>query len=89
MGCFLRDSDGQLIAGLGGFTWGGYAKDEWLWVRDDHRRRGCGVVRVDTHTFQALGFYEQLGYKRIGFAAGTPTGHGEVFFLKQLTTNGD
>ena len=26
LSCFLRDVDGQLIAGLDGFTWGGYAK---------------------------------------------------------------
>jgi GNAT superfamily N-acetyltransferase len=101
MGCFLRDDDGELIAGLDGFSWGGYAKIEWLWVRDDRRghglgrqlmsaaeteavRRGCGVVRVDTHTFQAPGFYEKLGYERVGFAADTPVGHGEVFFLKRL-----
>jgi hypothetical protein len=29
-GCFVRDDDGQLIAGLDGFSWGGYAKIEWL-----------------------------------------------------------
>ena len=101
MGCFLRDDDGHLIAGLDGFSWGGYAKIEWLWVRDDHRgrglgrqllraaeveavRRGCGVVRVDTHTFGAPDFYAKLGYQRVGFAADTPAGHGEVFLLKRL-----
>lgn len=102
LGCFVRDADGELIAGLDGFSWGGYAKIEWLWVREDHRgaglgsqiiraaeaeavRRECAVVRVDSHTFQAPGFYEKLGYERVGFAAGTPEGHGEVFFLKRLT----
>ena len=106
LGCFLRDTGGQLIAGLDGFSWGGYAKIEWLWVRNDHRRhglgkqlmraaeaeavaRGCGVVRVDSHTFQAPGFYEKLGYERIGFAADTPVGHGEAFFLKRLTATSD
>lgn len=104
LGCFLRDADGHLIAGLDGFSWGGYAKIEWLWVRGDHRRhglgkqlmraaedeaveRGCGVVRVDSHTFQAPGFYEKLGYERIGFASDTPKGHGEVFFSKRLSAN--
>ena len=102
LGCFVRDSDGQMIAGLDGFSWGGYVKIEWLWVHDDHRqrglgtqlvraaeaeatRRGCDVVRVDSHTFQAPGFYEKLGYERIGFAADTPADHGEVFFLKRLS----
>jgi hypothetical protein len=46
--------------------------------------RRCRVVRVDTHTFQTPGFYEKLGYQRIGFAPDTPVGHGEVFFLKRL-----
>jgi hypothetical protein len=46
-------------------------------------------VRVDSHTFQAPGFYENLGYERIGFAADTPLGHGEVFFLKRLPANSD
>jgi ribosomal protein S18 acetylase RimI-like enzyme len=103
MGCYLRDDDGELIAGLDGFSWGGYAKIEWLWVRDDRRGQGlgrqlmsaaeaeavtrrCRVVRVDSHTFQAPGFYEKLGYQRIGFAPDTPVGHGEVFFLKRLTS---
>jgi ribosomal protein S18 acetylase RimI-like enzyme len=103
LGCFVRDSDGRMmIAGLDGFSWGGYVKIEWLWVHEDHRhrglgtqlvraaeaeavRRGCDVVRVDSHTFQAPGFYENLGYERIGFAVDTPAGHGEVFFLKRVS----
>ena len=77
LGCFVRDADGQLVAGLHGFTWGGYAMIEWLWVHDDHRhtglgtrlmeaaenesaRRGCVVVRVNTHTFQHLGSMRDL-----------------------------
>jgi ribosomal protein S18 acetylase RimI-like enzyme len=101
LGCLLRDGAGQLVAGLDGFTWGGYAMIEWLWVHADHRheglgtrlvraaedeaaRRGCVVVRVNTHTFQAPGFYEVLGYSRIGLAEDTPVGHGEVFLEKRL-----
>jgi ribosomal protein S18 acetylase RimI-like enzyme len=104
LGCYVRNADGELIAGLDGFSWGGYIKIEWLWVREDHRggglgsqiiraveaeatRRGCAVVRVDSHTFQAPGFYEKLGYERVGFAVDTPVGHGEVFFLKRLSTD--
>jgi ribosomal protein S18 acetylase RimI-like enzyme len=103
LGCFVRDEHGGLIAGIDGFTWGGYAKIEWLWVDEHHRggglgtglvraaeveaeRRGCDVVRVDSHTFQAPGFYEKLDYRPIGFAEGTPIGHGEVFFAKRLPT---
>ena len=101
LGCLLRDQAGQLIAGLDGFTWGGYAMIEWLWVRGEYRhdglgtrlveaaeqeaaRRGCVVVRVNTHTFQAPGFYAGLGYSQIGLAEDTPVGHGEVFLQNAL-----
>lgn len=101
LGCLLRDDAGQLIAGLDGFTWGGYAMIEWLWVHGAYRRdglgtrlveaaeleaarRGCVVVRVNTHTFQAPGFYTGLGYSQIGLAEDTPVGHGEVFLQKRL-----
>lgn len=101
LGCLLRDERGQLMAGLDGFTWGGYGMIEWLWVRDDHRHaglgarlvraaeeesvaRGCAVMRVNSHTFQAPDFYERLGYSRIAAVEDTPIGHGEVFFAKRL-----
>jgi GNAT superfamily N-acetyltransferase len=101
LGCLLRDQDGQLIAGLDGFTWGGYAMIEWLWVHSKYRhdglgtrlvkaaeheavRRGCVVVRVNTHTFQAPGFYAGLGYSQIGLTQDTPVGHGEIFLQKRL-----
>ena len=101
LGCLLRDDDGALVAGLAGFTWGGYGMIEWLWVRGDHRHgglgsrlvdaaeregreRGCVVMRVNTHTFQAPDFYARLGYAQIGAAADTPVGHGEVFYAKRL-----
>lgn len=101
LGCLVRDEARRLVAGLDGFTSGGYAMIEWLWVDADHRheglatrlvraaeheavRRGCVVVRVNTHTFQAPGFYERLGYEEIGRADDTPVGHGEVFFERRL-----
>ena len=101
LSCFLRDEEGEMVAGLDGFTWGGYAKIEWLWLAEHLRgsglgtrmvgaaeaeaaARGCRVVRVDTHTFQAPGFYERLGYRRIGDATDTPVGHGEIFYVKEL-----
>ena len=48
------------------------------------RRRGCRIVRVNTHTFQAPDFYRKLGYEQIGYAEDTPVDHGEVFFAKRL-----
>jgi ribosomal protein S18 acetylase RimI-like enzyme len=101
LSCFLRDTDGELQAGIDGFSWGGYAMVEWLWVAAALRRqglggqlmhaaeaearaRGCAVVRVNTHTFQAPGFYRRLGYEEVGYASDTPVGHGEHFFAKRL-----
>jgi GNAT superfamily N-acetyltransferase len=49
-------------------------------AEDEAIRSGCVVVRVNTHTFQASGFYEALGYSPLGLAEDTPVGHGEVFF---------
>jgi hypothetical protein len=46
--------------------------------------RGCMVVRVNSHTFQAPGFYVGLGYEQIGLAMDTPVGHGAVFLQKRL-----
>ena len=101
LSCFLRDDEGEMYAGLDGFTWGGYAMIEWLWVAEEARgnglgrrlvlsaereaaARGCAVVRVNTHTFQAPDFYRALGYSEIGSAENAPVGHGEVFFAKRL-----
>jgi GNAT superfamily N-acetyltransferase len=36
------DADGELIAGLSGWTWGGCGGIEQLWVRAGNRREGWG-----------------------------------------------
>jgi ribosomal protein S18 acetylase RimI-like enzyme len=101
LGCFLRATEGEIEAGIYGFSWGGYAMVEWLWVSPSLRQaglggrlmraveaevagRGCRVIRVNTHTFQAPAFYRKLGYEQIGYAEDTPIDHGEVFFAKRL-----
>jgi GNAT superfamily N-acetyltransferase len=42
LSCFVRDDDGQLVAGIDGFTWGGYARVEYLWVEESRRHLGYG-----------------------------------------------
>jgi GNAT superfamily N-acetyltransferase len=42
LSCFLRDRDGRLVAGIDGFTWGGYARVDYLWVEESYRNHGLG-----------------------------------------------
>ena len=48
------------------------------------QRRGCRVVVLETHGFQAPGFYRKLGYTEAGFRPDYPIGYGEYFFFKPL-----
>lgn len=98
---FLRDDAGALVAGISGFTWGGYAKVEYLWIAESHRRaglgrrllgaaedearaRGCALLVLDTHDFQAPGFYAKLGYEPCGRVEDIPRGSGQTWFKKSL-----
>ena len=101
LAAFVRDDGGGMIAGLSGFTWGGYAKVEFLWIAEPHRRaglgrrlltaaedearsRGCALIVLDTHDFQAPRFYTKLGYEACGRVDGTPRGSGQTWFKKAL-----
>jgi GNAT superfamily N-acetyltransferase len=42
LSCFLRNDDRELHAGVSGFSWGGYAMIEWLWVSPALRGAGLG-----------------------------------------------
>jgi GNAT superfamily N-acetyltransferase len=42
LSCFLRDAGGTLVAGIDGFTWGGYAYVKLLWVAEPFRGKGLG-----------------------------------------------
>jgi len=42
LSCFLRNGEGALVAGIDGFTWGGYARVDYLWVEQASRGTGVG-----------------------------------------------
>ena len=57
-----------------------------LRAAEDHaRRRGCTLILVDTHTFQAPGFYERMGYQQQAVIQDHPVGHANVIFARRLT----
>lgn len=48
------------------------------------RRRGCRAAWLDTFSFQALGFYQGLGYRLFGELADYPPGHTRHYLWKSL-----
>lgn len=46
--------------------------------------KGIINIRVETTTFQALGFYQNLGYSIFGELANMPVGHTSYFLQKQM-----
>jgi GNAT superfamily N-acetyltransferase len=47
-------------------------------------RRGCREMHLDTHVYQAPGFYRRRGYEVIGDLPGWPAGSRRLFFRKAL-----
>lgn len=46
--------------------------------------RGCLMVSLSSHSFQAPGFYLARGYVEVGRTDGYPVGHSQVHLVKQL-----
>lgn len=46
--------------------------------------RGCRVMQLSTHDYQAPDFYPRVGYERIGELPGWPNGTMRIFFRKPL-----
>ena len=47
-------------------------------------RRGCRVMHLSTHSYQAPDFYPRVGYRQIGEAPCWPRGTTRLFFEKPL-----
>jgi GNAT superfamily N-acetyltransferase len=48
------------------------------------RHRGCDRVALNTHSFQAPGFYAGLGYAECGRTPGYPHGYDDIHLVKRL-----
>lgn len=46
--------------------------------------RGCARIVLATHSFQAPGFYERLGYERKYAIEGLPKGHADIIYVKEI-----
>jgi GNAT superfamily N-acetyltransferase len=49
------------------------------------KKRGSVLLHLNTYSFQAPGFYEKLGFKRLGGMTGSPAGHSRHFYAKKLS----
>ena len=59
-----------------------------LLAAEEHARlRRCTVLFVGTHSFQAPGFYERMGYVKQAVVQDHPVGHASVIFAKRLQRN--
>jgi GNAT superfamily N-acetyltransferase len=46
--------------------------------------RGCVLVVQATHSFQAPGFYDRMGYERKYAIEGRPQGHTDIIYVKVI-----
>ncbi len=46
--------------------------------------RGCALVVLDTHSFQAPAFYQKQGYLVVGVVDGYPRGHQKYYLQKRI-----
>lgn len=47
--------------------------------------RGCHGATLDTHSYEALGFYQKRGYEVFGQLDDNPPGHTKYYLRKRLT----
>jgi GNAT superfamily N-acetyltransferase len=50
----FKDDSGEIIAGIGGWTWAGACEVTQLWVDEKHRRKGIGEILLNASEEQAI-----------------------------------
>ena len=48
------------------------------------KRRNCRFISLDTFSFQAPGFYEKLGFEKIGTETDFPKGFEKYYYRKRI-----
>ncbi|CAG9191851.1 Ribosomal protein S18 acetylase RimI [Paraburkholderia sabiae] len=67
----------------------GLASDLMKTAEKEAAKRGCKYAFLDTFSFQALGFYEKLGYSEFGRLKGFSGSHDRHFLQKSLVSPAD
>ncbi|MBD2363924.1 GNAT family N-acetyltransferase [Anabaena minutissima FACHB-250] len=62
----------------------GYGQQLLLEAEKAAKQRCCSHAYLDTFSFQALGFYQRLGYQIFGVLKDYPPGHERYFLQKQI-----
>ncbi len=62
----------------------GLGRKIMLEIEEEARKRGCLGVHVDTFEFQALEFYQKLGYSIFGEIEDHPPGHRRFYLKKRV-----
>lgn len=53
-------------------------------VEKEAKSRGCQQIVVETHDFQAPGFYQKLGFEAVNCVDDYPRGHQYLTLIKRL-----
>lgn len=63
----------------------GLGRDLMRQAEAESIRRGCQTMLLDTHSFQAPGFYQKLGFEIVGVYEDFPKGYQQVCLQKRLS----
>jgi ribosomal protein S18 acetylase RimI-like enzyme len=97
---YITDQKGAIISGLYGFILAKHyaVRIEFIWTKAELRNQHlastlihkleeyakCHFIQASTMSFQAVGFYEKLGFQHIGTIPKWFCGHDELFYLKKI-----